>query len=156
MAEITLREVTPKNFEECIGLKVHDWQKYVAPNVKSLAASAVFPGLEPFAVYEAKTLGYESPITPMVGFAMLEFTNAIGFILRILIDKEYQQQGYGRATLLELIRRLRMNPNVEIIAISHHKNNEIAGKLFRSLGFVDWETDWAKEHESEVYLRLPD
>jgi len=41
-----------------------------------------------------------------------------------------------------------------MIATSHQHGNEASANLFRGLGFVPWEIAWAKEHETEVFLRL--
>ena len=49
---VSLREITPANFKECINLKVAEDQKmFVAPNVTSIAQSKIYPTVEPFAVY---------------------------------------------------------------------------------------------------------
>jgi len=91
---------------------------------------------------------------PMVGFTMYEVTAGVGFILRLMIDRRYQRQGHGRAAMVEVIRRPRLYPEVELIATSHRRGNEAAAQLYRGLGFVDWDIEWAKENEEEVFLRL--
>ena len=155
MAKVHLRKVTVDNFFECISLEVKESQKeFIASNVKSLAEAYVNPNLFPLAIYDAKVAGYEKPQLPMIGFTMYEIVAGVGFILRLMIDHKYQQQGYGQGTILELIRRLKLHPEVELIATSHKRGNETAGKLYRSIGFVDWNIDWAINHESEIYLRL--
>jgi len=58
--------------------------------------------------------------------------------------------------MIEVIRRLRLHPEVEIIATSHRKENIAFGSLCRNLGFREWEIEWAKEIEDEVYLVLDD
>ena len=71
MANVTLRKITPDNFEECLGLKVADTQKgLVAPNMKSLAEAYVYPGMHPYAVCDAFDPQRDEP--PMVGFTMCE------------------------------------------------------------------------------------
>jgi diamine N-acetyltransferase len=155
LAKVHLRKVTVDNLFECISLEVKESQKeFIASNVKSLAEAYVNPNLFPLAIYDTKVVGYEKPHLPMIGFTMYEIVAGVGFILRLMIDHKYQQQGYGQATILELIRRLKLHPEVELIATSHKRGNETAAKLYRSLGFVDWNIDWAINHESEIYLRL--
>jgi len=56
--------------------------------------------------------------------------------------------------MIEVLRRLHLHPEVEIIATSHRKENVAAGSLCRELGFRKWEIEWAKEIEDEVYLVL--
>jgi diamine N-acetyltransferase len=70
--------------------------------------------------------GYEQPNVPMVGFAMYEIVAGVGFIMRLMTDWKYQRKGYGRATMVEVIRRIKLCPDVEIIATSYRKENEIA------------------------------
>ena len=101
-----------------------------------------------------KPLEHEKPLSPMIGFTMYEITAGIGFISRLMIDQQHQQQGYGRATMLEVIRRLRLYPEVQLIATSHRRENIAASKLYTSLGFVTWKIEWAKDNPAEVFLRL--
>ena len=114
------------------------WMKlergFVASNVKSLAEAKVNPNLFPLAIYDAKVTGYEKPQLSMVGFTMYEITAGVGFILRLMIDHKYQRQGYGRATILEVIRRLKLYPDVEVIATSYQRGNEAVANLYRNLG----------------------
>ena len=153
MARVHLRDVTLDNFYECVSLKVDESQKgLVASNVESLAK--VNPNLFPLAIYDAKVMGYEKPQSPMIGFTMYKITAGVGFILRLMIDHKYQRQGYGRATILEVIRRLKLYPDVEAITTSYQRGNEAVANLYRSLEFIDWDIEWAKEHKTEVFLRL--
>ena len=54
----------------------------------------------------------------------------------------------------EVIRRLRLYPDVEMIATSHQRDSEAEPHLYRSLGFVEWDEEWLKDHETEIFLRL--
>ena len=80
--------------------------------------------------------GFEKPEVPMVGFTMYELSAGVGFIRRLMIDQRFQGKGYGRAAMLEVIRRLKLHPEVEMIATRHRRENEAAAKLYRSLGPV--------------------
>ncbi len=155
MAKVHLRKITLDNFQECVSLELYENQrKFVAPNIRSLAQAYVNPNLFPLAIYDAAALGHEKPQLPMVGFIMYEIMTGVGFILRLMIDSKYQQQGYGKAAMLEVIRRLKLYPEVELIATGHDPHNEIASKLYRSIGFVDWDIEFAVNHEPQVYLKL--
>ena len=155
MTHVHLRHVTIENFEECIGLKVEKSQQgLVASNLKSLAEAKVNPTYFPFAIYDGVARGYEKPSLPMIGFTMYEITAGIGFILRLMIDRSFQHRGYGRAAMIEVIRRLRLYPEVEMIATSHRRENVAASKLYHNLGFVKWDIEWAKKNSTEVFLRL--
>ena len=70
-----------------------------------------------------------------------------------MIDKSHQRKGYGKAAMLEVIRRLRLHPDVEMIATSHQRDNEAAANLYRGLGFTEWDEEWLKS-DTEVFLKL--
>lgn len=153
--KVHLRRVTRENFRECLNLQVAESQKnFVATTTESLAEAYVNPNLFPLAVYDVSACGYEQPEVPMIGFTMYEIVAGVGFIMRLIIDRKYQRQGYGRATTIEVIRRLKLSPEVEIIATSHLKENKIAARLYQSLGFQPWNISWAISHPTEVYLKL--
>ena len=153
--QVHLRRITLDNYEECIGLQVEENQtRWVATNVKSLAEAYVNPTLVPLAIYGASMRGADPPPGSMVGFTMYEVATGVGFILRLMIDRNHQRKGYGRAAMLEVIRRLKLYPDVEMIATSHQRNNEAAANLYQSLGFVEWDEEWLKGHETENFLRL--
>ena len=157
MEKVTLRPITKTNFYDCINLEVDASQAaLVASNTKSLAEAYVNSSLYPLAIYDEATRGWEKPKSPMVGFTMYELEAGVGFILRLMIDPKYQRRGYGKAAMIEVIRRLRLHTEVEAIATSHRKENVAAASLFRNLGFREWKIGWAKDIEGEVFLILDD
>ena len=156
MSEVHLRPITLANYRDCLALEVEDAQAgLIASNAKSLAEAYVNPALTPLAIYDAAARGFEEPPTPMVGFAMYELAAGVGFITRLMIDRAHQGQGYGRAAMTEIIRRLRLSPEVEMIATSHRRENTAAARLYAGLGFVPWDIAYATADAEEVYLRLP-
>jgi diamine N-acetyltransferase len=143
-ASVTLREITPDNFEKVLDLKVHDDQKtFVASNMYSLAEARVFPDCVPLAIYAA-----EQP----VGFLMYTFEQKRKewWIFRLMIDAGQQGRGYGRAAMVQLVERMRAIPGCEQIFISFEPENAVAEKLYRSLGFVSNH----EIYEGEVVFRL--
>lgn len=155
MVKVHLRKITKENLLSCLSLQVSEEQKnLVATTVQSLAQAYVDPNLFPLAVYDAAACGYEQPSLPMVGFTMYEVVAGVGFIMRLMIDCKYQRLGYGRATMLEVIRRLKLCPDVEVIATSYRKENQVAAKLYQSLGFKEWDIKYAISHPTEVYVKL--
>src|SRR6476620_626783 len=110
---IQLRTLNRDNLHECIGLSVGDDQKnFVATNVVSIAQAYVEPTWVPLAIYADDT---------MVGFAMYGREAETGFdwIIRLMIDARYQGRGYGRATMLELLARLKQALDSQGIKISY-------------------------------------
>ena len=156
MAEVHLRPVTLANYRECLALQVGDAQTgLVASNARSLAEAYVNLNMTPLAVYDVAARGFEEPPTPIIGFVMIEMAAGVGFITRLMIDRAHQGRGYGRAAMMEVIRRLRLTPEAEIIATSHLRENAAAARLYAGLGFVSWEIAYATADAEEVYLRLP-
>ena len=153
MPRIVLRSIDIANFKACIDLKVHPTQEaYVAPNVYSLAQAKANPKLHPYAIYDGAVFTRDlEPDDEMVGFVMYQVWDEVGFIMRLMVDQRFQRRGYGRAAMVEAIRRLKLHPDVRHIATSVHKENEAAEGLYRSLGFVDA----PKEDPVELYLQLP-
>ena len=125
----------------------------VASTAKSLAEAKVNANLHSLAIYDGAARGYEHPTVPVIGFAMYELAAGVGFIQRLLIDQSQQGRGYGKAAMIEMIRRLRLHPEVEMIATSYRRENEIAAKLYAGLGFVPWPL--ATLPGEEVFVRLP-
>ena len=127
--KITLREITPENFKECVELKVADAQKnFVAPNVMSIAWTKVYPTANPLAVYAGDE---------MVGFVMfgLDTEDNRFYLGRLMIDEKHQGRGCGRAATLEVIERLKQNEDCKEIYLSFAPENENAEKLYKSIGF---------------------
>ncbi len=154
-ASVQLRGITLENFGDCLELELDEAQAaFVAPNVRSLAEAYVRPTLHPFGVYDETNIGFETPVSPMVGFVMVELEAGVGFLLRLMIDRRYQGRGYARGAVREVVRRLELTPEVRLTATSHRRGNAAAAALFRGEGFVPWDVPYARDHPSEVYLRL--
>lgn len=155
MNDVHLRPVTKENLVECIRLELSPEQVgFVANNAKSLAEAYVDSDLTPLAIYSAAARGFEKPPVPMVGFVMYHVEAGYGFVHRLMIDKRFQKQGYGTAAMIEVIRRMRLDPRVEMIGTCHRKENIIAAKMYQKLGFVPWDIEWAKNDPTETFLRL--
>jgi diamine N-acetyltransferase len=127
--KITLREITPENFEECVNLKVAENQKrFVAANVNSIAQSKIYPTYNTLAVYSGDE---------MVGFVMfgLDTDDNKFYLGRLMIDEKHQGKGFGKAATLEVIERLKENDDCKEIYLSFVPENDSAEKLYKSIGF---------------------
>ena len=145
---ITLRPITPDNWELCINLKTTDEQQhFVATNLYSLAQAKVFPECIPLALYYGET---------MVGFLMYAPTEDRGqyWIWRLMIDKDHQGKGYGRAAMREAIRFLQTRPACKEIWLDFTPGNVVAERLYLSLGFERMGVD--EKGEIVMCLRVPD
>jgi len=149
MATVTLKSITSENWRQCSKLEVADDQRsWVAPNVTSLAESAFEPEakLVPLAVYDGDT---------MVGFVMCGHPHYQGrdvwAIFRLMVDKDQQGNGYGRAAMEQVIQIIADQPDCTEIYISYQPENVIAEKLYESMGFLDE----GQMIGDEVLVRLP-
>jgi diamine N-acetyltransferase len=154
MQKVTLRRLAASDHDQVMGIRPGRGQEQLVAGVEaSLAEVATNDALTPFAVYDASQLGLPEPDQPPVGFAVTEVVASVGFILRVLIDADHQRKGYGRATMTELVRRLRLQPDVELIATSHRTENLPMARLCAGLGFEPWATPFPPP-AGEIYLCL--
>jgi len=144
----SLREVSRENWLPIALLQVADDQKqFVAPNSFSLAQAHYAPEskLVPLGAFDGDT---------PVGFVMYGQYNHDGqdlwLIFRLMVDKNHQRKGYGRAILAQTIERMKMLPDCEAIHISFLPENTAAKNLYTGLGFEDTGTI----DEDEVVYRL--
>lgn len=127
---VTLRELTHENFDECIQLRVREDQSdMIASNMYSLAQAWVDHEVTPLAIYDNDT---------MVGFLMfgLDDEDERYWLLRLMVDFNYQGRGYARQAMEQLIERLRLRFSCPALFLSFPARNEDAARLFTSLGFV--------------------
>lgn len=157
---ITLRKITLENRRAIFNLEVaEDQRNFVASNLSSVASCYVLETNGghpfPFAIYAD-----ELP----VGFVMLAY-GITGYdepsiavdnycIMRLMIDKQYQNRGYGREAMkkiLEFIRTFPAGP-ARYCWIPYKPDNVTAKKLYESLGFRD--NGEIFNNESVTVLRL--
>lgn len=126
---VELKEITKDNFDEVLDLKVSEQQKHFVSSVAySLAQAYIFKTAFPFAIYADKKA---------VGFVMLGYYEAKKeyTLWKFLIDEQHQNKGYGRKALQLAIEYLRENLGVSEIYTGVSLGNEIAKKLYISVGF---------------------
>ncbi|HLU83278.1 MAG TPA: GNAT family N-acetyltransferase [Trueperaceae bacterium] len=148
---VELRRITDDNFREVIALELAEGQdKFVAPNIYTLAEAYVsltddfnIPML--YAIYDDDA---------MVGFIAMAYERPTGddaegepegkalgsyAMYRFMIDRRHQGRGFGRAALAQAIELLRTQPHgpASHIATSFVPGNDVAQRLYTSLGFVE-------------------
>jgi len=153
---VLLRPITPARLDACLALTLAEHQRgWVAPNVYSLAHACTDPCLHPRGVYDlGEWMDAPDREPTMKGFVMYEVRDGAGFIMRVMIDQAFQRQGYGRAAFAEVVRSLRLVPEVRVIAVSHRSDNQPAAALYASLGFKPWTPSGAPGKQDESYLFL--
>lgn len=143
---VSLQPITRDNFRDCVRLKVAAEQEhFVASNAISIAQTYAWKQCVPLAIYDGDTI---------VGFAMYARNeDEPGYsIWRLMVDQRFQGRGFGRAAMRLLIDRLRAEPDCTNIAISYEPHNDVARKLYASLGFV--ETGEVDDGETVARLRF--
>ena len=150
-----IRPVTKENWEALINLKVRDDQKnFVASNLYSIAQAQFgdeFEGHWDLFAYGI----YDDDDTP-VGFLMYGFNFAHpsqqAYIQRLMVDEKFQGKGYGRFGMEKMLEIFRADERVNVASISYEPGNDVARKLYASMGFV--ETGRIVEDEVEAFLKL--
>lgn len=131
---VELRRVTEENFQAVVKLEVLPEQAgFVAPNVRGIAETYVYPDAEPRAVYADDEL---------VGFVLFhpidkERPQDGHLIVRLMIDRRFQGRGLGRRALEAAVDWIVRERKVELIRLSVEPSNEQARGLYRSAGFVE-------------------
>ncbi len=141
---ITLQEITRENWLQCARLKVlPEQERFVASNGVSMAQSKYEPEYTPLAVYDGDE---------MVGFMMygVEQSENKYWIMRVMVDHRQQGKGYGRAAMRLLLDRIRVIPGCDEVTISYEPDNEVARRLYASVGF----RETGEIIEEEVVARL--
>jgi ribosomal protein S18 acetylase RimI-like enzyme len=130
---VTLRPITAENWRACIALAPSsEQQRFVAPNLWSLAEAKVRPEMQSYGIYADDA---------MVGFAMYGRDPGDGRyrIVRLMVDASHQGKRYGRAATEAIIARLM--PFCDEILLDYHEENSVARRLAASLGFEEIERD---------------
>lgn len=143
--KVSLREITPQNFRQCIDLRVTNGQEnFVTANLMSMAQAKVYPTANPLAVYHE---------AEMVGFVMYGFDEDEQhfYLIRLMIDARHQGKGYGRAATLAVVERMRQIEDCREIYLSFVPENTGAEKLYRSVGF---ERTGKRSEDGEVVMKF--
>ncbi|NPC91365.1 GNAT family N-acetyltransferase [Bacillus sp. WMMC1349] len=139
---ISLKEINATNWYECTELSVSEEQKKIFPvSVVYWMASSKYEynnELELLAVY------YENLIVGVVAYGIDPDIDA-PWITTVMIDEKYQGKGYGKEAVKQLIDLIVKRHHYKKIIICHRPNNDVAAKLYESLGFHE-----TKQTEDEV------
>jgi len=128
---IQLLEINRNNWEQVISLNVHDEQNsFIASNLYSLAQSKYEPECKPLAIYkDCLLVGFVMYVVPSVQVDDY-------WIFRLMIDKNYQQKGYGKIALQQLIDLIKQDKDYNKIYLSFKPENHIAKTMYERMGFI--------------------
>lgn len=136
-----VRPVTKENWKELIKLSVRDDQKhFVASNLYSIAEAQFGEDIAGEGYWEMFPYGIYDDAQP-VGFLMItynyDFARFQGFILRLMVDEKFQGKGYGKFGMNWMLEKYRADERVQAVGISYEPDNDVARKLYASLGFQE-------------------
>lgn len=140
---ITLRKITLENRRAMFNLEVsEDQRRFVASNLSSVASCYVLAtnggNPFPFVIYaDEQPVGFVMLTYGITGYEEPSIAKDNYCILRLMIDKQYQNRGYGREAMkkiLEFIRTLPAGP-ARYCWIPYSLENIAAKKLYQSFGF---------------------
>ena len=129
---VELRTITEDNFIDAFNLKLAPGQEaFVSHPVRSLAQAYVYrQQCQPFGIYaDGKMVGY---VMVIYDYDVPEYD-----IWHMMIDGSEQGKGYGSAALDRVIDYIRTKPfgSSDRVALTCHKNNAAARKLYEDKGF---------------------
>lgn len=137
---VKIIELNAENWYDCCKLEVSTEQKeYMEPNAISIAQSKFEPTLKAYAIYFKEIV---------VGFLMYNSVQEEldGYwVYRIMVDKEFQGKGIGKAATKLMISEMVKLPNAKKIVVGYHPENLGAHNLYSSLGFIDNGDRFGKE-----------
>ena len=157
---ISLRKITLENRREVFKLEVADDQRrFVASNLSSVASCYVLAtnggSPLPFAIYDdEQIIGFVMIVYGMTGYELPKIANNNYCILRLMIDKRFQNQGNGRKAMKKIMEFIRTFPvgHAEYCWIAFNVDNIVAKKLYESFNFR--ENGEICENEPVTVLKL--
>ena len=149
MDNIVLKRIDESNFIDCFNLKLAVGQeKYVSNPTRSLAQAYVYYSqCVPFGIQaEDKMVGYVMVI--------YDYDDEVYNIWHMMIDKDFQGNGYGKGALQEVLRYISSKPfgQSQTVLITCNPENKIAYGIYRQLGFI--ETGRSGDDELELGITL--
>ena len=141
---VELKAITEENFLDAFELKLDSGQEvFVSHPIKSLAQAYVYRNqCQPFGICtDGKMVGY---VMVIYDYDIPEYD-----IWHMMIDASIQGLGYGSAALDLVIEYIKTKPfgNSDRVALTCHKNNMVARKLYESKGFAFTGTEYGDEIE---------
>lgn len=144
---VKIVELNAENWYDCCELELSTEQKqFIEPNALSIAQSKFEFTLKPYAIYaEEKVVGFlmfNSVQEELDGY----------WVYRIMVDKEFQGKGIGKAATKLMITEMAKLPNAKKIVVGYHPENLGAHNLYSSLGFIDNGDRFGKEMAVIKYI----
>ncbi len=145
---LEFKQIDRNNWEEVLKIEVLPEQREFAPTVaESLAAAYIKPWDEAFDIFAI----YADNI--LAGIFYISYTPESKdnyWIGGFQIDKQYQNKGIGREALIKILDFIpKQHPRCKEMKLTVEKNNTVAQKLYKSLGFDD--TGEVNKYDEIIY-----
>lgn len=138
--DVKIEELNAENWYDCCGLEVETSQaKYIESNAISIAQSKFESTLKPYAIY------FEEKVVGFLMYNSVQEELEGNWIYRIMVDKEYQGKGIGKAATKLMILEMAKIPHVKKLVVGYHPENKGAHNLYASLGFINHGDRFGKE-----------
>ncbi len=137
---VKIEELNAENWYDCCGLEVEPSQsKYIESNAVSISQSKFEPTLKPYAIY------FEEKVVGFLMYNSVQEELEGNWIYRIMVDKDYQGKGIGKAATKLMISEMAKQPYIKKLVVGYHPENKGAHNLYASLGFIDYGDRFGKE-----------
>lgn len=125
---VSFKKITKDNFYAIINMKMPEDQKFVAPNVFSLAQAWLYQSARPFAIYNDDLL---------VGFIMLAWDekDLDLYVWRLMIALDQQGKGYGQEAIRLAIRMAKDSGKFKTVSLDYVPENKVGEHIYNKLGF---------------------
>ena len=136
MPQISLRKITVENWKQCASLTVSaDQVAFVPNNLYSIAEAQFYPKARSRAIYNAADV--------MVGYALfgIDVVSGRWKVFRLMVDASFQRCGYGHAVMRAIVAEVSIEPDGDELLICYQSNNNVARRLYASLGFIEQTDD---------------
>ena len=140
-----LRPITEENYLDAFNLALGpEQEQFVSNPIRSLAQAYVYRDqCQPFGIYaEGKMVGY---VMVIYDYDVPEYD-----VWHMMIDADWQGQGYGRQALDRVIEYIKTKPfgDSNRVVLTCNKENTAARRLYESKGFAAT----GNEDENEIEL----
>ena len=139
MEDVELRPVDRDNLNKVVKLKVEDGDnKFVAPNMYSIAEAYVEPDTKPTAIY------FKGVPVGFILYGQFAEDNGDYWVGRLMVDKDFRGIGIGKRGMELALEDMRAD-GADSVYVSLVPDNDYARELYLKLGFIDTKTQMEGE-----------
>ena len=132
IVQVKLKPLNKNNWEACANLKVSDEQRDSLPdNMYSIAELNFYP--------QSRAVAITNNEEQIIGFATFGIPDGenVSKIFRLMIDESQQGKGYGKAALIQIVKRLLKENNDCEIQVCYNPEKPDLKKFYSSVGFKE-------------------